>query len=265
MAALEITDAADRTQVVILGASNVTLGFAHILRVLSGGLSRPVDLFCCQGHGRSYGQWSYAAVRGLPAIIDSGLFDALPAPSPLSPRLALITDIGNDLLYGHSPERIAGWIQQVIQRLDPDRTQLVLTQLPLAALSELGKMRFHLVRSVFFPGCRITWDEMHEHVSELARLLSELAAAREVQLVEPPAEWYGWDPVHVRHSRRLEAWRQICSHWQPLNASPDQDSPGRLSWLPLTRFRPKVWKLGPKAFESAQPVGALGNVRLHLY
>ena len=32
-------------------------------------------------------------------------------------------------------------------------------------------------------------------------------------IVAPRAEWYGFDPMHVRFSQRLVAWREILGRW----------------------------------------------------
>jgi hypothetical protein len=50
---------------------------------------------------------------------------------PPLPTAALITDIGNDLFYEASVERIAEWIEQCLSRLAPLCERIVVTQLPL--------------------------------------------------------------------------------------------------------------------------------------
>ena len=87
---------ATATRVILLGASNLRLGLGTILRVLTSHFDRPLTAFVACGFGRSYGQWTWAPFRGLPGIADCALWDALD-DAPSRP-LALITDIGNDLL-----------------------------------------------------------------------------------------------------------------------------------------------------------------------
>jgi len=60
------------------------------------------------GHGRSYGAHSKFVVRTLPGILQSGLWRHLESLSTV-PTRALVTDIGNDILYGFSAEQTLAW------------------------------------------------------------------------------------------------------------------------------------------------------------
>src|SRR4051794_31255557 len=62
------------TRVVLLGASNVTIGFGVLTRLVRAGFRGPIDLRAALGHGRSYGAWSSLLVRSLPAITQCGLW-----------------------------------------------------------------------------------------------------------------------------------------------------------------------------------------------
>ena len=75
---MAVMGASQRTRIVLLGASNVQMGrrgfIATALRAAGEG---GADVLVAAGHGRSYGAWSHAGVRGLPGIVDSGLWPAL--------------------------------------------------------------------------------------------------------------------------------------------------------------------------------------------
>src|SRR5262245_41279757 len=64
-------------RVIILGASNVTMSFPLIVRAIQSSLPRPVDIFAAHGHGRSFCAWSYVLHRGLPSIMDCGIWRGL--------------------------------------------------------------------------------------------------------------------------------------------------------------------------------------------
>lgn len=200
-------------RVVLLGASNLKMGFPAALARLRRGIESPVEVLAALGHGRSYGMWSrLLGIRQLPGIVDCGLWQDLDRRSPL-PTLAILTDVGNDLLYGASAPQIAGWVGTCLERLAERGAETVLTLLPLASLEKVSPVRYHLVRSILFPGRRAaSWDAMLDSVRELNERLRQLGLAHGARLVEPSPSWYGVDPIHVRRSMRHEAWTRILHH-----------------------------------------------------
>jgi hypothetical protein len=203
--------------VILLGASNLKMGFPQILARLRGGTDEPLEILAALGHGRSYGLWSnLLGVRQLPGIVDCRLWEDLDRLSPL-PTLAVVGDVGNDLLYGASAPQIAGWVGTCLDRLAAREAEVVLTLLPVASLVKVSAVRYHLVRSILFPGRRAaSWDAMLESVRELNERLRQLGLAHGARLVEPSPSWYGIDPIHVRRSMKHEAWTHILHHpWLP--------------------------------------------------
>ena len=93
-----MTGANVSSQIVVLGASNVSLGFPHLLRLIQSALPQLEEMYACHGHGRSYGNWSKVVIRELPGIVESQLWSALGELDHPKQRMALITDIGNDLV-----------------------------------------------------------------------------------------------------------------------------------------------------------------------
>ena len=148
-----------RALVVALGASNLSRGLSRLVTICRRCTAKPIDLFAGTGHGRSYGANSRIWNRRLPSILGSGLWRSLDRNSASddlnsTTRLAVITDIGNDLLYGFSVEQIAAWIEEVVLRLQQRGFQIVITQLPIESIQAVGTLRFHILKSIFVPGCQ---------------------------------------------------------------------------------------------------------------
>ena len=103
-------------RVVLIGASNLARGISTIVETAQLGWGEPVEILAALGHGRSFGQESSIFTRKISGIIQCGLWSAL-ASAPARPTTALVTDIGNDILYGTSVNVIVGWVATCFDRL----------------------------------------------------------------------------------------------------------------------------------------------------
>lgn len=198
------TDGA-RQRVVVLGASNVARALPWVVSGARAAVGRPVDLLVATGRGRSFGAW--AGILGLarPGIVDCGLWRALDAGR--GPLDALVTDVGNDVLYGSSAGTIARWVETCLARLrEREPRTLVLSGLPIERLRELGPREFRFWRRVFYPARRLRYADVLATVEELHARLGELARSFDAEWIVPPRRWYGLDPVHVPRARFPEAW-----------------------------------------------------------
>src|SRR5579862_8177465 len=103
-------------RVVALGASNLTRGLGAVVSASRATFGSDVRIIAALGHGRSYGARSRWCFRTLPGILDSGLWRAL-EEAPEGETRALITDVGNDILYGFPVEQILEWVDEAASRL----------------------------------------------------------------------------------------------------------------------------------------------------
>jgi hypothetical protein len=200
------------SRVVLLGASNLTMGLPLVLGAARARLPPgPLEIFVAAGHGRSYGRWSHALVRGLPAIRDCGLWAALDRGG--APTHALVTDIGNDIAYGATPVELAGWIEACLARLAGQGVRSIVTLLPAASLARLPRWQYHVFKTVLFPGRRLPFPLFHARLAEANARLGELAARHGTVTVAPSAEWYRADAIHLAARRRAAAWLTILGSW----------------------------------------------------
>jgi hypothetical protein len=199
--------------VVLLGASNLKVGFPYVLSRLRGCAAGPIEVLAALGHGRSYGMWSRLLwIRQLPGIVHCGLWEELDR-RPRLPTVALVTDVGNDVLYGAPVPQIAGWVGTCLERLARHQAETILGLLPMAALEKVSPFRYHLIRRILFPGRRaVPWSAMLDRARELDERLHRLGLDHGARLVEPSPSWYGIDPIHVHRSMRRQAWNQILHH-----------------------------------------------------
>jgi hypothetical protein len=255
------------TRVVLLGASNIALAFPLIVRRLAAGFAGPLEIFAAFGHGRSYCKWSRVLFRRLPGIDRCGLWAALgrAAAERPAPTLAALTDVGNDLIYGSTPDVLLRHLEQCLANLSPHRPELVVTRLPLASIERLSALRYHSTRAIFFPSTRVNWPTMLERARETDRALLNLADRFSARLIEQPLAWYGFDPIHIRNRRRNEAWRTIFSGWPSYDSSRPLARRSQRESLQLRLAAPAERILFGRQQLKAQPALITNGVTLHLY
>src|SRR5688572_673653 len=100
-------------RIVALGASNLTRGFHTVVSTARAAWGQDVQIVAAFGSGRSYGVHSRVLIRTLPGILESGLWRQLEFFSA-APTRALVTDVGNDILYGFSASRILAWVGEAV-------------------------------------------------------------------------------------------------------------------------------------------------------
>jgi hypothetical protein len=248
-----VTIAQPRARVVVLGASNVARGIGTIVDVAREQLGAPLEIMAAMGHGRSYGLTTSIPFRTLPGILDSGLWRALDK-RPELPTWTLITDVGNDLIYGCRPEQVASWIAESVQRLRERSLRLLLTGLPLASVQRVGPMRFVTFRSALFPKSTLKLDDAQRYAIELNAAVEQLATQHGAEFFAPDSSWYGLDPIHIRVLIQRDAWRTIFFALTQKNFPLSQKlhSPWR-EWLRVMMVCPQQSRVFFRAREVAQP------------
>jgi hypothetical protein len=223
---------------VLLGASNLHRGLPLGISLLARASAAPVEAWVAAGRGRSFGTASrFAFVRHLPGIVESPLWPELASLPPLSerPLLALVTDVGNDLLYGAPVPAILGWVATCLDRLEALRARTVVTLLPLARLERLTPFQLRAFAALFYPGRRARWEETLDRARALDAGLAELARSRGLAVLAPRLEWYGLDPIHIRRDRQREAWGEVLRAWSLGDGPAESRTPRRVGGVRLSR------------------------------
>jgi len=241
-------------QVLLFGASNLTLGWNAVISELTSFWQSPLNVNVCLGMGRSWIGASRVFWRVLPGIIECGLWNRLPEnPQNVS---VMLTDVGNDIVYGHPPDQILESVRVCVDRIRQwaPECQIIGTRLPMASIRTLGEFRFRTMRLILFPGSRRSLSSILSESEQVDHGLSELANSYGLRLIESQADWYGFDPIHILKPKRPEVFRHYFSHWTRDNTfhrGAESPQPGfRLPPLPVTAER---WVRG-KQVSTQQPV-----------
>jgi|RhiMethySRZTD1v2_1073278.scaffolds.fasta_scaffold294059_1 hypothetical protein len=196
------------SRVVALGASNLTRGLPTVVATARAAWGPDVEILAALGHGRSYGVPTRFLIRDIPGILQSGLWTALESRPPLRTR-ALVTDVGNDILYNVPVDQTLGWVEEAIRRLRRFTDDIVLTGLPLEGVRRIPEWKFSALRRTLAPSCRLTLAQAVDAAERVHAGLVEMAAATGVTFLALDPAWYGFDPIHVRPSLWRPAWQKI--------------------------------------------------------
>jgi hypothetical protein len=239
----------------ILGASNVTVGLPTVVEAARNAWGRPLDLMIAAGHGRSYGVASSVLGRQLPSLISCGLWEAWDERAEL-PTAALVTDIGNDLIFGSDVDHLLRWVETCLQRLAQRVDRLVVTRLPLESISTLTPGKFHLLRSLLFPRSRVTLEEIFTRAEQANEQIVHFANRYHAYIVHPDRQWYHWDPIHICRTQRTSAWQKIFSCWS--DGRPVMKTTHSFRrWLTVRKARPLEWQRFGVARHREQPACTL--------
>lgn len=206
-------------RVVLVGASNLTRGIGTVVATAQRTWEVPLEILIAAGHGRCYATQSWVLGRSLSKIFSCGLWSEL-SQRPALPTAALVTDVGNDLLGELSVMQIAESIERCLDLLAEASARTVITRLPLANLRTLSERRYLFFRSFLFPFCRHPLALIRDRAIELDARLCQAATERGIPLVAPRAEWYGFDPIHIKNKQILRAWSEILASWSDATTPP---------------------------------------------
>jgi len=245
-------------RVVVLGASNLALSLPTVIATAQEVLGGPLEFLATPGHGRSYGMSTAFMQRRLPGIISCGLWDDL-ARRPDVATVALMTDIGNDLVYDVSIDQIVDWVGTCLRRLDAVGARVVITRLPLESLQRTPPHRYWFLRKLFFPGNRTPLDAMLDRAGELNRQIETLGRQGWGALIDLPGAWYGFDPIHIRRSMRPTAWRTILAPLGNPTATVERTTLTFKQRWQIRRLKPLERTVRGKVQLQPQPAGMLAD------
>jgi hypothetical protein len=252
-------------RVILLGASNLVRSLSTVVETVRQIWREPVEIMAAIGHGRSYGQDSRVLGRKISGIFPCTLWEDLHS-RPSLPTFALVTDVGNDLLYGNSVEQLSEWVERCLDRLSDAGATTIVTQLPIDALATLGTARFMLFRALLFPKSRLTLSVALALANEVNARLTEFASRQKTSVIPVSKSWYGFDPIHVKRRSMRHAWPAMLAAWR------DGDDPRivlRASvarWAYVNCLAPSEWSMWGVRRRAQQPCGEFSDgTTLSLY
>jgi hypothetical protein len=192
--------------------------------------------------------------RKIPGIFPCALWQDLQNRAKL-PTTALVTDIGNDLVYGTAPDLLLNWVERCLDRLAEAGATTIVTQLPVESVETLGERRFRFFRRLLFPRSTLTLTDARRLVREINERLIAIGESRKIPVIPVSASWYGFDPIHLRSRAKREAWATLLTSWRAAGDSLAMQRTSPLLAAYLATLRPLEWSQFGFARRAAQPNG----------
>ena len=192
---------------VLLGASNLSRGCFAFVRHLKASLyPYTVEALIASGPGRGYVAPGGLLNINYPPICSSDIFEVAQKKSDSGYQVvALVTDIGNDIMYDVSAERLTEAIQQIFSRLQSMNAEIFYTTLPAAFEKKVHPVWFYILRSLLLPFSRVSYDQATAGIIAVNKSLRESASAH-CHLIPDMDCYLGYDEIHYGWLRAHRAW-----------------------------------------------------------
>lgn len=198
---------------ILLGASNLARGYHALKDYLTKNVApQTLKVYAACGPGRGYGCWGGMFNVSYPPLVESPLFERVRTRlRPGSRGVALVTDIGNDLLYGMDADSLITTLKTVFKRLENLNAEIYMTTLPVYFERDVPAMVYYPIRTFLYPKSRISRKEAIDGVRRINAFLKEIQSPR-IHLIPPLDEYLGWDHVHFGWIHSAEAWNRMGEH-----------------------------------------------------
>ena len=202
----------DRFLFVLLGASNLARGYSALTRHISRNISA-CEFLNALGPGRGYCARGGLLNFTYSPIGECGVMKSAKVYVERGFRMAvLLTDIGNDIMYGVPESTLIESLDTLIKKSLKMNAEVFMTSIHVDVSKDMGKTSFKLLKSIFYPNSPVTFDQADSAVKKLNHYLVEKSLQNErVHLVNGLGAFCGLDKIHYGLFKSHLAWSRIAN------------------------------------------------------
>ena len=195
-----------------MGASNLARGYSLLTRHISSCFGKnKTEFLNALGPGRGFcargGMFNFT----YPPIQDCRILEVAKKKS-CDTRAVLITDIGNDLMYGVLADTLIESLDGLIGRALQWDAEIFLTSIHVNLKKDVSPTMFFILKSFFYPGSSITYEEADLFIIKVNGYLEEKARQNErVYLISGMTSFIGMDKIHYSFLKTHLAWEKIAN------------------------------------------------------
>lgn len=197
---------------VFLGASNLARGYGALANCLVQNLAPgPVEILHAMGPGRGYCSPGGIFNITYPPIGSSGILHSAQSRKEKARRvIALITDIGNDIMYGVPVSELTACLNTLFQNLNAISAEVFVHPIPLDFSKDVSKRQFRILRSLFYPHSGIDYHKAKEAVDAI-NIFLRAKAGGEIHLLPSTKDFCGVDKIHYSIFRSHRVWSEVAA------------------------------------------------------
>jgi hypothetical protein len=194
----------------LMGASNLARGYSMLTRhILSCFGKNKTEFLSALGPGRGFCSRGGMFNFNYPPIQDSLILEAAEKKS-CDIRVVLITDIGNDLMYGVSADTLIESLDGLLERALLWNVEIFMTSIHVNLKKDVSKTAFFILKSLFYPGSSITYEETNLFIIKVNGYLEEKTEQNErVHLISGMESFAGADKIHYSLLKTHSAWKKV--------------------------------------------------------
>ena len=202
----------DRFLFVLLGASNLARGYSALIRHIPRNISSS-EFLNALGPGRGYCARGGLLNFTYSPISECGVMKSAKVYAERGFRMAvLLTDIGNDIMYGVPESTLIESLDTLIEKSLKMNAEVFMTSIHVDVSKDMGKTSFKLLKSIFYPNSPVTFDQADSAVKKLNHYLVEKSLQNErVHLVNGLGAFCGLDKIHYGLFKSHLAWSRIAN------------------------------------------------------
>lgn len=193
-----------------MGASNLARGYSMLTHHISSCFGKnKTEFLNALGPGRGFcargGMFNFT----YPPIQDCRILAAAEKKS-CDTRVVLITDIGNDLMYGVSADTLIESLNGLIDKALQWNAEIFLTSIHVNLKKDVSQTTFFILKSFFYPGSNITYEETDLFIIKVNGYLEQKAEKNErVHLISGLGSFAGLDKIHYSLLKTHSAWEKV--------------------------------------------------------
>ena len=196
----------------LMGASNLARGYSLLTRHISSCFGKnKTEFLNALGPGRGFCARGGMFNFNYPPIQDCRILEVAKKKS-CDIRAVLITDIGNDLMYGVLADILIESLDGLIGRALQWDAEIFLTSIHVNLKKDVSPTMFFILKSFFYPGSSITYEEADLFIIKVNGYLEEKARQNErVYLISGMTSFIGMDKIHYSFLKTHLAWEKIAN------------------------------------------------------
>lgn len=228
----------EHNNILLYGASNLWISRRAALSQVRRRFPGALQIGLANGPGRSYGLRA-----GNPLVRYEALRDVRFDFNQVQPRhrLAVITDIGNDIAYAQPPKQVLRWVCDLTAELESQNYRIIVGGIPCQSLERINPQLFKAIAKLYYPQGSVDKQYLLNQLYALEEGLSALCAERGYYHPPVDSDWYSIDRFHLKLSSTHAYWNSLLQEYPPLPGTPTPSL-----WHSMKLLFPRRYWMGGK-------------------